>query len=245
MCRSPASMRRKGDRCTASDGPVTITVTATDGGVTKTNSRGRRGCHQPRRINWIDISSSSTSFPPGFQTQRLRHGARDAGRHDHPRRRSPSRRTTRQSSPSPTVQNTGHHHGRVGAGDRHRRIQGHGDPRRRRDRRIVHVRTRSTIDQPAPRAGRPSTPTNDDFGDPTAATGIANPNDLLIRPSAVRAVVQRVARHAELGVLRARRAPDGHRRRPLQLLHGRSAAPGEQRRSSRRTTPAAATIAAT
>ena len=47
--------------------PVTITVKATKGGIEKTAS------HQITvtlpNIAWIDASSSSTSFPPGFQTQ--------------------------------------------------------------------------------------------------------------------------------------------------------------------------------
>jgi DNA/RNA endonuclease G (NUC1) len=48
--------------------PVTITVTAVAGAVTKTATIAVT-VNNPGGINWLDVSSSSTSFPPGFQTQ--------------------------------------------------------------------------------------------------------------------------------------------------------------------------------
>ena len=47
--------------------PATITVSVDAGGVTKTASLDVPVATDG--INWIDVSSSSTSFPPGFQTQ--------------------------------------------------------------------------------------------------------------------------------------------------------------------------------
>jgi DNA/RNA endonuclease G (NUC1) len=47
--------------------PVTITATAVAGGITKSGSA--QITVNTAGINWIDISSSATSFPPGFQTQ--------------------------------------------------------------------------------------------------------------------------------------------------------------------------------
>jgi len=52
---------------TASVSPVTIVATAEDNGITTADS-----VHvtvTTPAIGWIDVSSSSTSFPPGFQTQ--------------------------------------------------------------------------------------------------------------------------------------------------------------------------------
>ena len=51
----------------ASATPVTIKAKATDGDVT-TSGTIQITITTPN-INWIDVSSSSTSFPPGFQTQ--------------------------------------------------------------------------------------------------------------------------------------------------------------------------------
>jgi len=50
-----------------SPNPVTITATAVDNGVTKTGAI--QVTVSIASIKWIDISSSSASFPPGFQTQ--------------------------------------------------------------------------------------------------------------------------------------------------------------------------------
>jgi DNA/RNA endonuclease G (NUC1) len=47
--------------------PVTITATAVDSGITKSGSA--QITVNTAGINWIDVSSSATSFPPGFQTQ--------------------------------------------------------------------------------------------------------------------------------------------------------------------------------
>jgi DNA/RNA endonuclease G (NUC1) len=47
--------------------PDTITVTATSDGITKTGER--QVMVTAKEIHWIDVSSSSASFPPGFQTQ--------------------------------------------------------------------------------------------------------------------------------------------------------------------------------
>jgi hypothetical protein len=47
--------------------PVTITATAVDNGITKTGTI--QVTVSIASIKWIDISSSSASFPPGFQTQ--------------------------------------------------------------------------------------------------------------------------------------------------------------------------------
>jgi endonuclease G len=44
-----------------------ITATATDNGITK--SMSQQVTVTPPEIHWIDLSSSSSSFPPGFQTQ--------------------------------------------------------------------------------------------------------------------------------------------------------------------------------
>lgn len=46
---------------------VTITATATDNGITK--SATQQVTVTVPEIHWIDVSSSSSSFPPGFQTQ--------------------------------------------------------------------------------------------------------------------------------------------------------------------------------
>jgi DNA/RNA endonuclease G (NUC1) len=51
----------------ASAQPVTITATATDNGITK--SATQQVTVTVPEIHWIDVSSSSSSFPPGFQTQ--------------------------------------------------------------------------------------------------------------------------------------------------------------------------------
>ena len=51
----------------ASGNPVTITATATAGAITK--SASVQFAVNGNGINWIDISSSSASFPAGFQTQ--------------------------------------------------------------------------------------------------------------------------------------------------------------------------------
>jgi uncharacterized protein YjdB len=47
--------------------PVTITASATANGITKTGAVDVQV--NTDGINWIDVSSSTTSFPPGFQTQ--------------------------------------------------------------------------------------------------------------------------------------------------------------------------------
>jgi len=47
--------------------PVKITATATDNGITK--SASQLVSVTTPEIHWIDVSSSSSSFPPGFQTQ--------------------------------------------------------------------------------------------------------------------------------------------------------------------------------
>ena len=47
--------------------PVKITATATDNGITKSASQFVTVTIP--EIHWIDVSSSSSSFPPGFQTQ--------------------------------------------------------------------------------------------------------------------------------------------------------------------------------
>src|SRR5205809_1760104 len=51
----------------ASSTPDTITATAVDNGITKSASVSVTVVAPA--ISWIDVSSSSTSFPPGFQTQ--------------------------------------------------------------------------------------------------------------------------------------------------------------------------------
>src|SRR5206468_3855326 len=52
---------------TGSADSVAITATATANGITKAGVFNVKVSNLA--INWIDISSSSTSFPPGFQTQ--------------------------------------------------------------------------------------------------------------------------------------------------------------------------------
>ena len=51
----------------ASPNPVTITATASDNGITAFAQKSVTVVTPT--INWIDVSSSSASFPPGFQTQ--------------------------------------------------------------------------------------------------------------------------------------------------------------------------------
>src|SRR5262249_59654623 len=53
---------------TGSGTPATITAKASAGGIEKSASADVT-VGNPGGINWIDLSSSSSSFPPGFQTQ--------------------------------------------------------------------------------------------------------------------------------------------------------------------------------
>jgi endonuclease G len=51
----------------ASPNPITITATATKDGITRTGTQ--QVSVTAAEIHWIDVSTSSNSFPPGFQTQ--------------------------------------------------------------------------------------------------------------------------------------------------------------------------------
>ena len=51
----------------ASAQPATITATATDNGITK--SASQQVTVKVPEIHWIDVSSSASNFPPGFQAQ--------------------------------------------------------------------------------------------------------------------------------------------------------------------------------
>jgi len=51
----------------ASPNPITITAAATKDGITRTGTQ--QVSVTAAEIHWIDVSTSSSSFPPGFQTQ--------------------------------------------------------------------------------------------------------------------------------------------------------------------------------
>lgn len=160
----------------ASAEPVVITATVTAGGITKTatanvtvNSLG---------INWIDISSSSASFPVGFQTQLFPTARVTSGGTI-----IPATFTFESEDPQyvtvQTIQNTAIVTGVAAPADGSKPgirvtatpLDG-GAP-------YTFVSHPVTIEAPNP-APANIYAINDEFGDPTAANA-SNPNDLLIR----------------------------------------------------------------
>lgn len=161
----------------ASETPVTITATAVDGDITK--SASMQVTVAEVAINWVDISSSSSSFPPGFQTQLFATARVSQGGEI-----IPATFTFEALDPQiatiATVQNTGIVTGVAAPTDGTTRpgfrvtatpLNG-GKP-------YSFVTHAITIESPT------SAPTsiygaNDEFGTPTAAS-TSNPNDFLIR----------------------------------------------------------------
>jgi DNA/RNA endonuclease G (NUC1) len=161
----------------ASATPVAITATATDGDVTKVGSVTITVTAPT--INWIDVSSSSTSFPPGFQTQ-LFATARTADGGTV----IPATFTFEAVDPgiatAAAVQNTGIITGIAPPPDGTSRpgfkitaTPVGGGPT------YSFVTHPIVIETPSP-APTSIYAVNDELGDPTAATA-SNPNDLLIR----------------------------------------------------------------
>jgi DNA/RNA endonuclease G (NUC1)/uncharacterized protein YjdB len=160
----------------SSGSPATITVSATAGGATKSGSLDVSVIN-PGGINWIDISSSTTSFPPGFQTQLFATARESQGGTIIPATFT-FEAVDAQYIAAQTVQNTGIITGIAAPPDGSKpgiRITatptGGGTP-------FSFITHSITIEPPV---SAPATiyATNDDFGDPTPAG--ANPNDLLIR----------------------------------------------------------------
>jgi DNA/RNA endonuclease G (NUC1) len=161
----------------ASGSAVTITATATVGGVTKAGTLDMQ-VNNPGGINWIDLSSSSASFPPGFQTQ-LFATARDASGGTIIPATYTFEAVDAQYIGAETRNNTGIITGIAAPADGSKpaiRITATptagGAP-------YVYVARPITIEVPS------SAPTsiyanNDEFGDPTAAS-VGNANDMLIR----------------------------------------------------------------
>lgn len=160
----------------ASSEPVVITATVIAGGVTKTASVNITV--NTEGINWVDISSSSTSFPAGFQTQlfptaRVQQGGTII----------PATFTFEAVDPQyatvQTVQNTGIITGVSAPADGSKPgVKVTATP-------IGGGATYTFIAHPvtieAPISAPASTyANNDEFGDPTPANG-SNPNDQLIR----------------------------------------------------------------
>jgi DNA/RNA endonuclease G (NUC1) len=156
---------------------VTITATAVDGNITK--SKSVQVTVNTPNINWVDISASSTAFPPGFQAQifataRVSDGGTVI----------PATFTFEPVDPQiatvATVQNTGLVTG----------IAAPADPTVRPGFRVSATPvgggptysfvTHVILIQPPVSAPTSIYAVNDEFGDPTAAS-TSNPNDLLIR----------------------------------------------------------------
>jgi DNA/RNA endonuclease G (NUC1) len=161
----------------ASPNAVTITATAVDNGITKTGTL--QVTVSIASIKWIDISSSSASFPPGFQTQlfataRVAQGGTIINANFTFEAVDPTIATVA------TVANSGLVTGVAAPADGTTKpgfriiatpVDGLSPP----DTFVTHP---ITIEAPAP-APTSIYAKNDEFGDPTAATA-ANPNDLLI-----------------------------------------------------------------
>ncbi|HEY2375215.1 MAG TPA: DNA/RNA non-specific endonuclease [Gemmatimonadaceae bacterium] len=161
----------------ASATPVTITATATDDNITAKGTL-TIAITTPT-INWIDVSSSSTSFPPGFQTQ-LFATARTADGGTV----IPATFTFEAVDPTmatiATVENTG-----IIAG-----VAPPSDGTSRPGFKVTATPvgggpTYSFVSHPVAIETPAAAPAsiyavNDEFGDPTPATS-SNPNDLLIR----------------------------------------------------------------
>ena len=161
---------------TASAEPVVITATVVAGAVTKSasvnvtvNSEG---------INWVDVSSSSASFPPGFQTQLFATARTQQGGTVIPATFT-FEAVDPQFATVQTVQGTGIITGVSAPTDGSKpgiRITatpvGGGAP-------FVFISHPVTIE--APNSAPVSVyANNDEFGDPTAVSG-SNPDDFLIR----------------------------------------------------------------
>ena len=159
--------------------PVTITATAVQGSLTRT-AQAALQVNAPA-INWIDISSSSVSFPPGFQTQLFATARVASGGTI-----IPATFTFEAVDPAiatvQTVQNTGIVTGVAAPAD------GTTRPGFRVTATPIGGGTAFSfvthtifIERPAP-ADPSIYAVNDEFGDPTPA-GDADPNDLkIVRP---------------------------------------------------------------
>jgi DNA/RNA endonuclease G (NUC1) len=156
--------------------PVTITATATDGDITK--SATAQVTVALATIGWIDVTSSSLSFPPGFQTQ-LFATARVASGGTVVPATFVFEAVDPQIATITTVQNTGIVTAVAPPADGTSRPGfritatpvGGGTP-------YVFVAHTITIETPVT-APASIYATNDEFGDPTPASA-ANLNDLLI-----------------------------------------------------------------
>jgi DNA/RNA endonuclease G (NUC1) len=156
--------------------PVTISASATDGTITKTATYSMTVIVPA--INWIDVSSSSDSFPPGFQAQLFTTARTASGGTIIPATFT-FEAVDPQIATIATVQNTGiitavgtPPDGATKPGFRITATPiGGGTP-------YVFVSHVVAIQKPV---SAPSTiyATNDEFGDPTTATS-TNANDLLI-----------------------------------------------------------------
>jgi DNA/RNA endonuclease G (NUC1) len=160
----------------SSGSPATITATATTGGVTKSASVDVSVIN-PGGINWIDISSSTTSFPPGFQTQLFATARESQGGTIIPATFT-FEAVELGFIAAQTVQNTGIITGIAAPTDGSKpgiRITatpaGGGAP--------FSFVTHSITIEPPVNAPASIYATNDDFGDPTPAG--SNSNDFLIR----------------------------------------------------------------
>ncbi len=152
--------------------PVTITATAEDNGITRSGSL--QVTVKAPGINWINLSSSATSFPAGFQTQ-LFATALTASGGDTVKASFDFVSTDPSIATVATVQNTGIITGVAGSGTRPgvavtaTPIAG-GAP-------YSHTFLPVTIEVPI--AADPAIyGTNDEFGDPTPVG--SDPNDMLI-----------------------------------------------------------------
>jgi len=160
--------------------PVTITATAVDNGITKSGTI--QVTVAALAIKWIDVSSSSTSFPPGFQTQMFA-TARTAQNGTIIPANFTFEAVDPQIATIATVQNTGIVTGVAAPADGKTQpgfriiatpVDGATPP----DTFITHV---ISIETPVS-APMSIYAKNDEFGDPTPAAS-SNPNDfLIVRP---------------------------------------------------------------
>jgi DNA/RNA endonuclease G (NUC1) len=159
----------------SSDKPLVITVTAIANGVTR-SATYQMTVDEPG-IHWIDVSTSGTSFPPGFQTQ-LFATARDKSRGTIIPATFTFEPVDPQYADIQTVQNTGiitavsapTDGSKPGFRITATPVAG-GKP-------YVFITRPITVEVPSP-APASSYARNDEFGDPTAANG-TTANDLLI-----------------------------------------------------------------
>ena len=179
----------------------------------------RRHRRRRRRINWLDVGWNTTSLPPGFQANMFLTARTGSGGTI-----IPATFTVEALDPSIAdvlpVPNAVDHPGDRGVGVE-AALQDHRDAHRRRhavrlhDGRVDVDHDRDADDRAARRSTRRTTSSAIRPPRPPRT-----PNDFLITRAAVRDLVQPVARHAELGRVRARQ-PAVRRRGPLQLLHRR------------------------